>query len=331
MAEAMPGISDLLFIPGQPPQMDCLGQLRAYEGGLAEPVVSPQFTAELAATLIDSSEMLKANLQNNGSCDCAYAVPGIVRFRANIYRQMGHLAIVMRKLPTVIPTLEQLGMPEVFAQIVKERNGIIFITGAAGMGKTTTLAAILNEINRTEPVHIITLEDPVEYLHSPKLATFSQRELGRDFFSYPEGLRAAMRQAPRVILVGEIRDRETMEAALAAADTGHTVFTTLHTVDAAQTINRIVGMFKKEEEHLVRLRLSSTLRWVVSQRLIGKEGGGLQLVTEVMGSSLRSREALLLGESEKRNLHEIIESGVAPYGWHSFWVSLSPSMSRPVP
>ena len=213
-------------------------------------------------------------------------------------------------------------MPQVFAQIVKERNGIVFITGAAGMGKTTTLAAILDEINRTEAVHIITLEDPVEYLHTPERATFSQRELGRDFFSYADGLRAALRQAPRVILVGEIRDRQTMEAALSAADTGHTVFTSLHTIDAAQTINRIVGMFNKEEEHLVRLRLSSTLRWVASQRLISKVDGGLQLVTEVMGSNLRSREALLLGESEKRNLHEIIESSVAPYGWHSFEQSL---------
>jgi twitching motility protein PilT len=322
MTEAMPGVSDLLFIPGRPPQMDCLGQLRPYEGKLTEPMVSPQFTTELASALIGGNELLEADLRNNGSCDCAYALPGSARFRANIYRQMGHLAVVMRKLPNTIPTLEQLGMPEVFAHMAKERNGIVFITGAAGMGKTTTLAAILNEINRTEAIHIITLEDPVEYLHSPQRATFSQRELGRDFFTYPAGVRAALRQAPRAILVGEIRDRETMDAALTAAETGHVVFTTLHTIDAGQTLNRIVAMFSKEEEQLVRQRLSNTLRWVANQRLVSKDGGGLLLVTEVMGSNLRSREALLLGESERRNLHEIIESGVSPHGWHSFEQSL---------
>jgi twitching motility protein PilT len=284
--------------------------------------VSPQFTNDLAATLIQGSELLQEDLRSNGSCDCSYVVPDVARFRVNIYRQMGQLAVVMRKLPNTIPTVQELGLPEVFANIVKERNGIVFVTGAASMGKTTTLAAILNEINRNEAVHIVTLEDPVEYLHSPNRATFSQRELGKDFFTYPVGLRAALRQAPRVILVGEIRDRETMEAALTAAETGHVVFTTLHTIDAGQTINRILGMFTKEEEPLIRQRLADTFRWVASQRLINKIGGGLQLITEVMGSNLRSREAVLEGESEKRNLHEIIETNAAPYGWHSFEQSL---------
>ncbi|MEY4385887.1 MAG: hypothetical protein RLY20_1170 [Verrucomicrobiota bacterium] len=206
--------------------------------------------------------------------------------------------------------------------MLKERNGIIFVTGATGMGKTTTLAALLNELNKTQDIHIITLEDPVEYRHTAIKASFSQRELGRDFFSYSTGLRAALRQAPRAILVGEIRDRETMEVALTAAETGHVVFTTLHTINASQSINRILGMFDKEEEPLVRQRLADTLRWIASQRLVPKVGGGLQLVTEIMGSNLRSREVIKLGESEKRNLHDIIESSVTPYGWHSFEQSL---------
>src|SRR5579883_575414 len=287
MTQAFEGVSDLLFIPGRPPQMDCLGQLRPFENKLAEPVVSSKFTAAFAAVLMDGNPLLEADLRNSGACDCAYSLAGVARFRVNIYRQLGQLAIVMRKLPNTIPTLEQLGLPEVFANIVKERNGIVFVTGAASMGKTTTLAAMLNEINRTQAIHIITLEDPVEYLHSCKQATFSQRELGKDFFNYPSGLRAALRQAPRAILVGEVRDRETMDAALTAAETGHIVFTTLHTIDAGQTLSRIVGMFAKEEEQLVRQRLSATLRWVASQRLVNKVGGGLQLVTEVMGSNLR--------------------------------------------
>ena len=322
MTASGPGLSDLLFIPGHPPLVNCSGHLRAFKGDLADPVITPQFTAQLASVLMGDNEPLAASLRSTGSCDCAYAVSGIARFRVNIYRQMGHLAAVMRKLPNSIPTLEQLGLPAVFGEIVKERNGIIFVTGAAGMGKTTTVAAILNELNRTEDTHIITLEDPVEYLHMPIRASISQRELGKDFFSYAAGLRAALRQAPGAILVGEIRDRETMDVALTAAETGHVIFATLHTIDAGQSINRILGMFDEEEEILVRHRLASTLRWVVSQRLVSRVGGGLQLVTEIMGNNLRSREALLLGDSDMRNLHEIIESGGKAYGWHSFEQSL---------
>jgi twitching motility protein PilT len=322
MTASDPGLSDLLFIPGHPPQVNCTGHLRAFKGDLADPVLSPQFTAQLASVFMGDNESLAASLRSTGSCDCSYALAGIARFRVNIYRQMGHLAFVMRRLPNTVPTLKQLGLPEVFGEIAKERNGIIFVTGAAGMGKSTTVAAILDELNRTEDTHIITLEDPVEYLHMPKRASISQRELGKDFFSYAEGLRAALRQAPGAILVGEIRDRETMDVALTAAETGHVVFATLHTIDAGQSINRILGMFDKEQEVLLRQRLASTLRWVVSQRLVNRVGGGLQLVTEIMGSNLRSREALLLGESDMRNLHEIIETGGKAIGWHSFEQSL---------
>ena len=322
MLEGRPGLSDLLFIPGRPPQMDCYGKLHAYAGPLTEPVVTPQFAEQLAAILIDGNTLLTESLRTQGSCDCSYALPGVARFRVNVYRQSGHLAVVMRKLSNDVPAVENLGLPAVLADILNERSGLIFITGATGVGKTTTLAAILNELNRTRDIHIITLEDPVEFLHTPIRATFSQRELGKDFFSYPIGLRAALRQAPKVIFVGEIRDRETMEVALTAAETGHIVFTTLHTINAGQTINRILGMFDKDEEQLMRQRLADTLRWVVSQRLVSKIDGELHLVSEVMGSNLRSREVITMGESDKRNLHDIIEGSVTPWGWHSFEQSL---------
>lgn len=322
MLEDGPGLSDLLFIPGRPPQMDCYGKLHAYSGTLSEPIVSPLFAEQLASIIMDGIDLLKENLRIHGSCDCSYALEGIARFRVNVYRQNGHLAVVMRKLTNEVPALENLGLPAVISDIVKERSGLIFVTGATGVGKTTTLAAMLNELNRTRDIHIITLEDPVEFLHTPIRASFSQREFGKDFFSYPVGLKAALRQAPKAIFVGEIRDRETMEVALTAAETGHIVFTTLHTINAGQTINRILGMFDKDEEQLMRQRLADTLRWVVSQRLVSKIDGGLHLVTEIMGSNLRSREVITMGESDKRNLHEIIEASVTPYGWHSFEQSL---------
>ena len=195
------------------------------------------------------------------------------------------------------------------------------MTGGTGNGKTTTLAALLNEINTTTKVHVVTLEDPIEFLHPSQKSTFSQRELGRDFFSFPDGLRSALRQAPKVILVGEIRDRETMEIALTAGETGHLVVSTLHTNSVAQTIHRILGFFTKDEEQLVRERLAGSLRYVVGQRLVPKKSGGRHLITELMGSSLRTREAIELGENENRRLHEIIESGSAS-GWHSFEQSL---------
>ena len=245
MLEGGAGLSDLLFIPGRPPQMDCYGRLHAYAGTLIEPMVTPQLTEQLATILMAGNALLAESLRNHGSCDCSYALPGIARFRVNVYRQNGHLAVVMRKLSNEVPALEKLGLPTVLADIVKERSGLVFVTGATGVGKTTSLAAILNELNRTQDIHIITLEDPIEFLHTPIRASFSQREFGKDFFSYPVGLKAALRQAPKAIFVGEIRDRETMEVALTAAETGHLVFTTLHTINAGQTINRILGMFDK--------------------------------------------------------------------------------------
>jgi twitching motility protein PilT len=316
------GISDLLFVPGRVPQMSCYGKLRSYTSDLiAEPVTS-EMTAQLAEIIIDGNTLVAENYRKNGSCDCSYAVPGVARFRVNIYSRAGSHSIVMRKLSNTIPKLEELKVPPVFNQIINENAGLVFITGGTGTGKTTTLAAMLNEINRTQNIHVVSLEDPVEYLHEPIQATFSQREYGKDYFDHSVGLKAALRQAPQTILVGEIRDRETMEVAITAGETGHLVFTSLHTINASQTINRILGMFHKGEEALMRQRLADALRWVVSQRLVPRLDGGLQLVTEVMGNNMRSREVIIFGESEKHNLHEIIESSVTPWGWHSFEQSL---------
>lgn len=316
------GVSDLLFLPGRPAQMDRAGRLCPYVGELIGPTVTPELTRQLSALIIEGSELLVENLRQSGSCDCSYALPGVARFRVNIFQQGGHLSLVLRKLSNTVPELDKLGLPPVASEIAKEHAGLVFVTGATGAGKTTTLAAILNQLNRTQDIHVVTLEDPVEYVHVPIRASFSQRELGKDFFSFPVGLRAALRQAPKAILVGEIRDRETMEVALSAAETGHVVFSTLHTINATQSINRVLGMFHRDEEQLMRQRLADTLRWVLSQQLVRKIDGGLHLVTEVMGSNMRTREAILMGESDKRNLHDIIEGSVTPWGWHSFEQSL---------
>jgi len=210
-----------------------------------------------------------------------------------------------------------LGLPEIFYEIAKEKTGLVLVTGATGSGKTTTLAAILNEINATQPVHVVTLEDPIEYVHPKSKATFNQRELGHDFNNYPTGLRAALRQAPKVILVGEMRDRATVEIAMMASETGHLVLSTLHTVDAGQSINRVLGLFSLGEEQQLRIRLADSLRYIVSQRLAPKVGGCRQLLTEIMGHNLRTQEAVAIGEGEHRSFYEIIEAS-SPFGWMTF-------------
>ena len=321
MLKAGEGVSDLLFVVGRPPQVEVYGKLKAVDVPCFMPVLQPSHTQAVAAKLMGDNERVKSDLKTNGSCDTSYAVPNMARFRVNIFRQNGNHAIVMRKLNTQIPTCDALKLPPICKQIVKEKTGIIFVTGATGSGKTTTLAAMLNELNQTSEIHMVTLEDPIEFLHPHLKATFSQRELGRDFSDFAMGLRAALRQAPKVILVGEIRDRETMEIALTAAETGHIVFSTLHTISASQSINRVIGMFTSDEEEQIRQRLADTLRCVISQRLAPKKTGGRVLVTEIMGSNLRTREAVLLGESELRNYHEIIEANFQN-GWHSFEQSL---------
>ncbi len=319
MVDSHADISDLLFVPGKLPQVEIHGSLETPEVG--EPILNGPRIEGFARIIINGNSKLQEDLSRTGACDCSYALVETCRFRVNIYKQRGSYAMVMRRLSSTIPTLESLGLPPAFKSIIQEKHGLVFITGGTGNGKTTTLAALLNEINATSKVHVVTLEDPIEFLHPQLKSTFSQRELGRDFFNFPDGLRSALRQAPKVILVGEIRDRETMEIALTAGETGHLVFATLHTNSVDQTIHRILGFFGKNEEQLVRERLAGSLRFVVGQRLVPKKSGGRLLVTELMGSSLRTREAIELGESENRRLHEIIEAG-STQGWHSFEQSL---------
>ena len=309
------GVSDLLFTAGKPPCIETHGIIQEFPVSIG--TLDRQHIDYLADHIINGDERLKKDLAEFGSCDCSYALGDIARFRVNIFKQNGRTALVMRKLPSEIPTIEQLALPPVLNEIIREKNGIIFVTGATGSGKTTTLAAMLNELNQTQHIHIVTLEDPIEFQHPHRYAIFHQRELGKDFPNFAHGLRAALRQAPKVILVGEIRDRETMEIALAASETGHLVLATLHTINAGQSVNRILGMFTKDEELLLRQRLAETVRYIVSQRLINKIGGGRLLLTEVMGSSMRTREALLYGEGEGRSFQEIIEAG-STMGWHSF-------------
>jgi len=317
MINSEKGVSDLLFVSRKPPQVEAFGKLKPVSVGNWGDVLAPADIQRLANFMLGTNERLRADYQSSGSCDLSYEIEGCARMRVNLYKQNGSPAIVMRKLESKVPNLSALNTPEIFNEFLKEKNGVILVTGSTGSGKTTTLAAMLNELNETQDIHIVTLEDPIEFLHEQKRGTFSQRQLGHDFNDFSTGLRAALRQAPKVIFVGEIRDRETMEIAMSAAETGHLVFSTLHTVNAGQTINRILGMFPKEDEQQIRQRLAETLRAVISQRLVGKNGGGRQLITEIMGNSLRTREAICYGESEGRNFNDIIEASVIK-GWHSF-------------
>ena len=317
MLESADGVSDLLFISGKPPLVEVHGRLSDFPIDTPDSVLTPALIEQIAAHIMNGSERLRLEFSSTGSCDCSYAVENLARFRVNIFKQNGRHAIVMRKLQSNVPTLEKLALPPIFREMVKEKDGIILLTGGTGTGKTTTLAAMINELNETQEIHIVTLEDPIEFFHTHQKAALSQRELGKDFPNFADGLRAALRQAPKAILVGEIRDRETLEIAMTASETGHVVFSTLHTVNAGQTINRILGMFSREEEQQLRQRLAATLRYVVSQRLVNKIGGGRLLVTEIMGSSLRTRETIVYGESENKTFSEIIEAG-SSLGWHTF-------------
>jgi twitching motility protein PilT len=321
MTQHADGVSDLLFVAGRPLQMEIQGDLKPFVDGQSEPVLNSARIESMARIIINNNQRLLQDLKERGSCDCAYTLGNLCRFRANIYLQNANYAMVLRHLKPLIPTFDSLHLAPVFHEIIKEKNGLIFVTGGTGMGKTTSIAAMLNEVNKTRDIHIVTLEDPIEFLFTPIKSTFSQRELGLDFFRFNDGMRAAMRQSPKIIFVGEIRDRETMEIALNAGETGHLVFSTLHTTSAPQTINRILGLFNRDEETQVRERLAGCMRFIISQRLVPTYFGGRMLVTELMGSNLRTREAILLGENETRNLEDIIEAGSVA-GWHTFEQSL---------
>jgi twitching motility protein PilT len=318
MLNSHTNVSDLNLTVGKPPQVESAGQLFpvAFENDAIE-TLTPFQTEIIAMNLINSDRRLTENLINEGSCDLSYALPEKARFRVNIFSQRSSYSIVMRQLPTHIPSLDDLKVPAVLSQMADEKNGLILVTGATGSGKSSTLAAVLEIINQNKAVHVITLEDPVEFTHSHKKATFNQRELGVDFDSFARGLRAAMRQAPKIILVGEMRDRETTEIALSASETGHLVLSTLHTIDAGQTINRIVGMFEQEEEKQVRIRLADTVRWIVSQRLLPKIGGGRIAVVEILKTNLRIKESIANGESEGKTFYEIIDDSEA-FGMQTF-------------
>ena len=317
MLDSQPDVSDLLFTVDKPPQVESFGELKPVTLDPAIEALTPFQTEMVALNIIGENHWLIGDLLRRGSCDASYSLSDKARFRVNIFSQRGNYSIVCRKLNTAVPTLEWLQFPDIFKQIPREKTGLVLVTGATGSGKSTTLAAVLNEINKSKAVHIVTLEDPVEYVHPQQRATFNQRELGQDFDSFASGLRAALRQAPKVILVGEMRDRETVSIALSAAETGHLVLSTLHTIDAGQTINRILGMFKPEEQEQVRVRLADTLRWVVSQRLVPKVEGGRYAMLEIMGSNLRTQESIRLGESEGKSFYEIIEASYT-FGWRTF-------------
>lgn len=317
MLETYSKVSDLNITVGKPLQVETDGQLAPIR---VEPEVNQitPFQAEVfALNLIGGNRRLLDDLVQHGSCDLSYWLGDKARFRVNVFSQKNNLSTVLRKLETTIPSIQQLSLPESFYKMADERNGIIIVTGATGSGKSTSLAALLDKINQEKPVHIVTLEDPIEYVHPHKRATFNQRELGNDFDTFASGLRAALRQAPKVILVGEMRDRETMEIGMRAAETGHLVLSTLHTVDAGSTINRIIGMFDKEEEAQIRSRLIDTVRWVISQRLMPKVGGGRVAAFEVMGMNLRVRELMINGEDEEKNFYDVIADG-RPLGMQTF-------------
>lgn len=314
---SQPEVSDVIFTVDRPPQVEAYGELKPV---ILDPPIeklTPFQVETIALNMVGDNAWQIEDLIKHGSCDGSYALGESARFRVNVFSQRGNYSIVCRQLNAKIPTLEQLKLPDVLNDIPKEKTGLVLVTGATGSGKSTTLAAILNKINRTKAVHVVTLEDPVEYLHQHDKATFNQRELGTDFDSYVNGLRAALRQAPKVILVGEMRDRDTVKIALSAAETGHLVLSTLHTINAGETINRIMGMFEPEEQEQIRIRLADSLRWVVSQRLAPKIGGARQALIEIMGSNLRIQEAIRLGESEGKTFYEIIEASY-PFGWRTF-------------
>jgi len=301
-------VSDLVFSPGRPPQVELIGTLTP----VAVPGLDrllPQHTTAIASLLLGKHTAAIESLEKWGSADVSYSLPGSSRFRVNIFKQRGTIAIIMRVIPQTIPTFEDLALPPQLADVANIKNGIVLVTGPTGSGKSSTLAAIIDLINETRAEHILTIEDPVEFLHLHKKGTVHQRELHSDTPTFALALRAALRQAPKVILVGEMRDRETIEIALTAAETGHLVFSTLHTIDASKTVERVVGTFETGDQQTVRMRLAATFRYFFSQRLVPKKTGGRIAVLEIMKSTMRTRDYLERGESEGKSLLDAMRDG----------------------
>src|SRR5947208_9056131 len=302
-------ISDLIFSPGRPPQVDLIGKLTPVNIPGME-MLTPAHTAGIAKALIGNNKVAEETLEHHGSADLSFSLTGLSRFRVNIFKQRGTFAIVMRVVPDIVPTFEQLILPGVLKEVVELKNGIVLVTGPTGSGKSSTLAAIIDLINETKYYHVVTIEDPIEFLHQHKNSTIHQRELYTDTSDFANALRAALRQAPKVILLGEMRDRETIEVALEAAETGHLVLSTLHTIDAAKTVERIIGVFPQNEEQSFRTRLSQSFRYIVSQRLLPRaDGTGRVAAIEILKATSRTREYIERGESEGKSLVDAMEQG----------------------
>ena len=309
MLRAAKNTSDLIFSPGRAPQVEVSGQLMQLKiTGVG--ILNAEDTARIAADLIGRNNHAVEKLKNEGSCDLSYSLPKISRFRVNIFTQRGSCAIVMRVIASNVPDFQSLKIPAQLAEAAELRPGIVLVTGPTGSGKSSTLAAFVNKINEEKACHIITIEDPIEFLHSHKKATIHQRELHTDTPNFALALRAALRQAPKLILVGEMRDRETIEVALEAAETGHLVYSTLHTIDASKTVERIIGSFSLSDQAAVRMRLSKSFRFIVSQRLLRRrDGSGRAAVFEILKSTLRTREYVQKGESEGKSLLDAMRDG----------------------
>jgi len=307
MLKTSPKISDLFFSPGRPPLVEISGKLSP--AGTARSLTIDD-TRHIASELIGHNQHALSNLKELGSCDVSYSLPGAYRFRVNVFMQRGSCAVVMRVIPGKIPDFETLKLPAELAKIVALRNGIVLVTGPTGSGKSSTLAAIIDKINKEQFYHVLTIEDPIEFLHVHKNCLVHQRELHGDTPSFALALRAALRQAPKVILVGEMRDKETIEIAMEAAETGHLVLSTLHTIDAPKTVERIVGVFPMAEQHTIRNRLAKSFRYIISQRLIPrKDGTGRVAVMEILKSTLRTREYVEKGEAEGKTLLDAMRVG----------------------
>jgi twitching motility protein PilT len=309
MLRASEKVSDLVFSPGRPPQVEIHGQLTPVEISGSD-MLTADDTRRIAADLIGSNKQAINTLREQGSCDVSYGLPGMARFRVNVFIQRGSCAIVMRVIPTVIPTLRSLRLPPQLEEAANVRNGIILVTGGSGSGKSSTLAALIDRINSEHCYHILTVEDPIEFLHKHKKSTVHQRELHSDAPSFTLALRAALRQAPRVIMVGEIRDRETLDIVLEAAENGHLVLSSMNTIDASKSVERIVGTFPSGEQQSVRERLAKTFRYIIAQRLVPRNDGGDRIaVVEIMKSNQRTRDCVEQGERPGRTLLDAIKGG----------------------
>jgi twitching motility protein PilT len=302
-------VSDLIFSPGRPPQIELVGKLQGVEiPGLEK--LTPPHTAGIAKLIIGNQQQAAQSLEKYGSADLSFSAPGLSRFRVNIFMQRGTHAIVMRVIPPRVPGFNDLNLPAQLQNIAELKNGIVLVTGPTGSGKSSTLAAVIDLINETKYYHIVTIEDPIEFLHMHKNSTVHQRELHSDTPDFALALRAALRQAPKVILVGEMRDRETIEVALEAAETGHLVLSTLHTIDASKTVDRIIGVFPKNEEQAIRNRIAQSFRYIVSQRLIPRaDGKGRVAAIEILKATARTKEYVEKGETEGKSLLDAMEQG----------------------